>query len=180
MGHYGLYLCSLADSNTDVAAEMIDVLVATGKHEILLLSRKVCEQMPFYPFPFGLTKFYQGGFHRRCNSGHDLDPGRLPKPGAIDSRTQGSTHFALVRHRTRRSRQPASKEPYQGCYRGWCEAFCTQRMGNVSLTVVAMIKPLTNCSSGIVSWYSYKSETRRYLQELNKEHQVCSNIPSLK
>ena len=33
--------CDLADTPTDVALEVIDALVATGKHEILLLSRKV-------------------------------------------------------------------------------------------------------------------------------------------
>lgn len=37
----GRLICSVTDGSVDVAQEIIDVLVAAKKHEILLLSRKV-------------------------------------------------------------------------------------------------------------------------------------------
>ena len=37
----GCLICSVANGSADVAQEIIDVLVAAKKHEILLLSRKV-------------------------------------------------------------------------------------------------------------------------------------------
>ena len=37
----GCLICSVTNGSADVAQEIIDVLVAAKKHEILLLSRKV-------------------------------------------------------------------------------------------------------------------------------------------
>ena len=55
-------LCFVADNTVDVAAEIIDVLVATGKHEVLLLSRKVCENCASV-VQTAYSDFNAGGFH---------------------------------------------------------------------------------------------------------------------
>ncbi|KAG9945399.1 NAD(P)-binding protein, partial [Aureobasidium melanogenum] len=128
---------AVAGGSSNVAAEMIDVLVATGKHEILLLSRKEAST----DVAIQGTTWIQ-----------------------VDYRSQAQLMHALKGVHTLLSFVTEQEDPDSPLQKNLIKAAI--EVG------VKRFAPNEWATSGIVSWYSYKSETRRYLQELNKEHQV--------
>ncbi|KAK6007320.1 hypothetical protein QM012_006328 [Aureobasidium pullulans] len=128
---------AIAGGSSNVASEIIDVLVAAGNHEILLLSRKQASSSAAIEG----TSWVQVDYQNQAQLTHALK----------------GVHTLL----SFISEQDDPNSPLQ--------------KNLIRAAVDAGVKrfaPSEWATSGIVSWYSYKSEIRRYLQDLNKENQV--------
>ncbi|KAH0276347.1 NAD(P)-binding protein, partial [Aureobasidium melanogenum] len=128
---------AIAGGSSNVASEIIDVLVATGKHEILLLSRKEVSTSSAIKG----TTWIQ-----------------------VDYRNQMQLTHALEGVHTLLSFVAEQEDPNSPIQKNLIKAAIEAG--------VKRFAPSEWATSGIVSWYSYKAEIRRYLQEINKEHQV--------
>ncbi|KAG9661771.1 NAD(P)-binding protein, partial [Aureobasidium melanogenum] len=128
---------AIAGGSSNVASEIIDVLVATGKHEILLLSRKEASTSSAIKG----TTWIQ-----------------------VDYRNQMQLTHALEGVHTLLSFVAEQEDPNSLIQKNLIKAAIEAG--------VKRFAPSEWATSGIVSWYSYKAEIRRYLQEINKEHQV--------
>ncbi|KAH0366624.1 NAD(P)-binding protein, partial [Aureobasidium melanogenum] len=128
---------AIAGGSGNVAAEIIDVLVATGKHEILLLSRREAST----DAAIQGTTWIQ-----------------------VDYRSQAQLTHALRGVHTLLSFISEQEDPDSPLQKNLIKAAVDAGVKRVA--------PSEWATSGIVSWYSYKGETRRYLQELNKDDQV--------
>ncbi|OOF98858.1 hypothetical protein ASPCADRAFT_162634 [Aspergillus carbonarius ITEM 5010] len=130
---------AIAGGSGNVAAEVIDVLVAAKKHEILILSRKDA--------PAGETTPGLAWVKADYN-----DPAQL-------AQILRGVHTVL-------SFVTTQDDPTSAVQKNLIDAAIQAG--------VKRFAPSEWASSGLehLSWYAYKGETRRYLEELNKDKKV--------
>ncbi|KAJ5763788.1 NAD(P)-binding protein [Penicillium manginii] len=150
---------AIAGGSSTVANEIIDALVATQRHELVVLSRKVSHthiDIPTHKADLGITQMKttyedQAQLVEVLQGVHTVlsflvtpeDPASIAQKNLIDAAIQaGVKRFA----------------PSEWA---WYASF-----------LPAVFSPiLTVFSSELdhISWYAYKGEIRRYLEELNKD-----------
>ncbi|KAG9662080.1 hypothetical protein KCU63_g14965, partial [Aureobasidium melanogenum] len=132
---------AIAGGSSNVASEIIDVLVATGKHEMLLLSRQEASTSSAIKG----TTWVQ-----------------------VDYQNQTQLTHALKGVHTLLSFVAEQEDPNSPIQKNLIKAAIEAG--------VKRFAPSEWATSGIVSWYSYKAEIRRYLQKINEEHQDLAQV----